>query len=164
MAIYTPLSLEQAREICARYDLDVVAVTPLVAGSVNSNFSLTVRRRGDFERGERGDCDEPGAVGAVGAVGELSELGDVGELGEHKVFLRVYEEQDSCGAASEATLLRWLVAHQVPAAPPLAPNDARVAPAVSVAPASDGTISTAENVSIVTFHGQARGAVSVGAW
>jgi homoserine kinase type II len=40
MALLTPLPLDAARALGARYGLDVASVTPILAGSVNSNFRL----------------------------------------------------------------------------------------------------------------------------
>jgi len=40
MAVLTPLSMKEARAIGAQYGLDVVGVSGIMAGSVNSNFAL----------------------------------------------------------------------------------------------------------------------------
>lgn len=42
MAVLTPLSLDDARRLGARYGLEVTAVGGIPAGSVNSNFALTL--------------------------------------------------------------------------------------------------------------------------
>jgi homoserine kinase type II len=82
MAILTPLPLEHARTIGARYGLQVSAVRGILAGSVNSNFELTLSGGG-------------------------------------RIFLRIYEEQKSRAAASEAALLEHLSLGGVPTPRPL---------------------------------------------
>jgi homoserine kinase type II len=42
MALLTPLSLDDARRLGARYDLSVASVSGIPAGSVNSNYALTL--------------------------------------------------------------------------------------------------------------------------
>ncbi|MFO0660695.1 MAG: phosphotransferase [Polyangiaceae bacterium] len=88
MALYTSLSLDDARPIAQAYGFDVQSITPLIAGSVNSNFSLDVTRR------------------------------DEGEGSKKKIFARIYEEQDDLGAHDEAALLDWLFERGVPLARP----------------------------------------------
>ncbi len=44
MALLTPLTLDAARLLGARYGLEVTSVTPILAGSVNSNFSLSLAK------------------------------------------------------------------------------------------------------------------------
>ena len=46
MALLTPISLDQARRLGARYGLDVAAVRPILAGSVNTNLELTLASGG----------------------------------------------------------------------------------------------------------------------
>jgi homoserine kinase type II len=46
MAHLTPLPLADARRIAARFSLDVARVTPILAGSVNSNFALELEGGG----------------------------------------------------------------------------------------------------------------------
>lgn len=92
MALYTSLSLDEARAIGAAYQLRVTSIEPLIAGSVNSNFAIET-------------ADESGGV--------------------HKMFLRIYEEQDAAGARDEAALLDWLDARGVPVSPPLRRADDR---------------------------------------
>jgi homoserine kinase type II len=46
MALLTPMSLSEAQHIGAGFDLDVVAVEALAAGSVNSNFRIALRAGG----------------------------------------------------------------------------------------------------------------------
>jgi len=45
MAQLTPMTLAQARELGARYGLEVSSVQALRAGSVNSNFRLETSRK-----------------------------------------------------------------------------------------------------------------------
>jgi len=82
MACLTPLSLAEAVRLGAEYGLEIVSVTPLEAGSVNSNFRL------------------------------LQSSGD-------PIFARIYEEQQSCGAAAEIALLSELAALGVVTTAPL---------------------------------------------
>lgn len=46
MALLTPLPLDAARRLGERYGLHVVSVTPILAGSVNSNFELALAHGG----------------------------------------------------------------------------------------------------------------------
>jgi homoserine kinase type II len=46
MAVLTPLPLESARALAARFGLDVTHVHGILAGSVNSNFELSLARGG----------------------------------------------------------------------------------------------------------------------
>jgi homoserine kinase type II len=42
MALLTPISIDEARRLGARYGLDVAAIRPILAGSVNTNVELTL--------------------------------------------------------------------------------------------------------------------------
>jgi homoserine kinase type II len=86
VAVLTPLPLDDAKRIGSLYGLNVASARGLLAGSVNSNFEVTLTS------GER-------------------------------VFLRLYEEQTSATAASEALLVHHLAKRGVPAAAPLARAD-----------------------------------------
>jgi homoserine kinase type II len=69
------MTLEEARAALESYDLDVVAVEALDAGSVNSNFSVEARS------GERFFVrlyEEQGFAGAAGELGMIRELGERG--------------------------------------------------------------------------------------
>lgn len=50
MALLTPLSLERARSLGARYGLEVRSIRPIQAGSVNSNFEIVTDRGRRFLR------------------------------------------------------------------------------------------------------------------
>ena len=76
MATYTELTIDQAKILGQAFGLDVTAVAGIPAGSVNSNYRLTL---------------------ANGTA----------------LFARVYEEQDSVGAESEARLLDHLARNGV---------------------------------------------------
>jgi homoserine kinase type II len=69
------MTLDEARAALETYDLDVVAVEALDAGSVNSNFSVEARS------GERFFVrlyEEQGFAGAAGELGMIRELGERG--------------------------------------------------------------------------------------
>jgi homoserine kinase type II len=86
MATYTELALDPAKALGRAFGLDVTAVAGIPAGSVNSNYRLT--------------------------------LADGTSL-----FARVYEEQDSVGAESEARLLDHLSRNGVATPRPLPRRD-----------------------------------------
>ncbi|HMI86086.1 MAG TPA: homoserine kinase [Polyangiaceae bacterium] len=82
MATYTELAIDQARALGRAFGLDVAAVAGIPAGSVNSNYRLTL-------------------------------------VDGTTLFARVYEEQDSVGAESEARLLDHLAKSGVATPRPL---------------------------------------------
>jgi homoserine kinase type II len=86
VAVLTPLLLDDAKRIGNLYGLNVASATPLLGGSVNSNFELTLTN------------------------------GD-------RVFQRIYEEQTTATAASEALLVHHLASRGIPAAAPLLRTD-----------------------------------------
>ena len=83
MATFTELAIDQAQVLGRRLGCDVTAVAGIPAGSVNSNYRLTL---------------------ADGTA----------------LFARVYEEQDTAGAESEARLLDHLARNGVATPRPLA--------------------------------------------
>jgi homoserine kinase type II len=75
MAFLTPLELSDARELASGFGLDVVAIEPLAAGSVNSNFRLTeANGRAYFAR----LYEEQGTRGAAAELALLRELAAAG--------------------------------------------------------------------------------------
>jgi homoserine kinase type II len=90
MALLTPISLAEARALGARYGLDVAALHPIMAGSVNTNVELIL------------------------APGPQPRL-----AGGGRAFLRVYEEQTAATARDEARLLAHLAGHGVKTPCPL---------------------------------------------
>jgi homoserine kinase type II len=86
MATFTELAIDQAKVLGQVFGLDVTAVAGIPAGSVNSNYRLTLR---------------DGTA----------------------LFARVYEEQDSVGAESEARLLDHLARSGVATPRPLPRRD-----------------------------------------
>jgi homoserine kinase type II len=86
MATYTELTIDQAKALGRVFGLDVIDATGIPAGSVNSNYRLTL---------------------ADGTA----------------LFARVYEEQDSVGAESEARLLDHLAQNGVATPRPLPRRD-----------------------------------------
>jgi homoserine kinase type II len=75
VALLTPMTLAQARAIGAAYDLDVVAVQALTAGSVNSNFRLEVASGERFFLRVYEEQALSGAASELRMIRELSALG-----------------------------------------------------------------------------------------
>lgn len=75
MARLTPLLIVDARRLGERYGLDVVGVTPILAGSVNSNFGLALANGG---RAFLRIYEEQGAVAARGEALLVAHLADRG--------------------------------------------------------------------------------------
>jgi homoserine kinase type II len=75
MGLFTELSLSDARRLGAEFGIDVTAVEPLAAGSVNSNFRL-VAASGERYFGRI--YEEQGAEGAAAELRLLLELGRAG--------------------------------------------------------------------------------------
>jgi homoserine kinase type II len=75
MGLFTELSLEQARSLGARFGVEIAAIEPLGAGSVNSNFRLTDRAgKSYFGR----VYEEQGMAGAQAELTLLTELSRAG--------------------------------------------------------------------------------------
>ncbi|HHH29830.1 MAG TPA: homoserine kinase [Polyangiaceae bacterium] len=75
MALLTPMSLEEARQVGAHFGLEVVGVEPLPHGSVNSNFAVTL------ESGDRAFlrlCEESDFEAVTAQNRLLSRLVEVG--------------------------------------------------------------------------------------
>lgn len=90
MALLTPLSSNHAQALLLDYGLELTSLTPLAAGSVNSNFFIEARR-------------------AAGAASSLEE----------RFFARIYEEQGAAGATFELLLNEALGRAQIPVARPV---------------------------------------------
>lgn len=69
------MSLGDARRLGAEYGLDVAAVTPLTAGSVNSNFSLTAGSGQRFFLRVYEEQDHAGARRELATIAHLARLG-----------------------------------------------------------------------------------------
>src|SRR5687767_14999482 len=69
------MTLAQARAIGANYDLDVVAVEALSAGSVNSNFRVEVKSGERFFMRVYEEQDLAGAAAELRMICELAGLG-----------------------------------------------------------------------------------------
>jgi homoserine kinase type II len=75
MGLFTPLTLSEARRLGSAYGLDIAAVEPLAAGSVNSNFMLrTAGGETYFGR----IYEEQDAAGALAELRLLDELAAAG--------------------------------------------------------------------------------------
>lgn len=75
MALLTPLPLADAQRLCREFGLEVTAVEPLAAGSVNSNFALTAS---DGRRYFARLYEEQGRAGALAELLLVAELGRAG--------------------------------------------------------------------------------------
>ncbi|MEB2311661.1 MAG: homoserine kinase [Sorangiineae bacterium] len=75
MALLTPMTLDQARLAARPFGLDLAAVEPLRAGSVNSNFRLTAR---DGSRWFARLYEEQGPEGAAAEVALVRALAERG--------------------------------------------------------------------------------------
>ena len=75
MALLTPLPLADAQRLCRAFGLDVQAVEPLSAGSVNSNFALTAT---DGRRYFARLYEEQGREGALAELALVSQLSRAG--------------------------------------------------------------------------------------
>lgn len=89
MALLTPLSSEHAKALLTGYGLELTSLTPLAAGSVNSNFFLEARRSAN--------------------ASSSSE----------RFFARIYEEQGAAGATFELLLNEALDRVDIPVARPV---------------------------------------------
>lgn len=75
MALLTPMSLEEARRIGSEFGLEVSALQPLRAGSVNSNFRLETRHGQRLFLRVYEEQDRAGARSELRVVGELARRG-----------------------------------------------------------------------------------------
>lgn len=75
MALLTSLPLSDAQRLAAEFGVDVTAVEPLSAGSVNSNFALTAS---DGRRYFARLYEEQGRAGALAELALVAELGRAG--------------------------------------------------------------------------------------
>lgn len=94
MALLTPLSRDQARSLLVPYGLELLELSPLAAGSVNSNFFLDVRPSTESTGGRR-----------------------------RSLFARIYEEQGDGGAEFELLLNEALNRADIPVARPVRKAD-----------------------------------------
>lgn len=94
MALLTPLSPSDAQILLESYGLDLVELTPLAAGSVNSNFFICARRRDNLSEGAL-----------------------------LRFFARIYEEQGDVGATFELMLNEALHQANIPVARPVRRSD-----------------------------------------
>ncbi len=75
MALLTPITLPAARRLGALYGLDVTAVRPLLAGSVNTNVELTLAGGGRAFLRIYEEQGFPGAAGDARLLAHLAPLG-----------------------------------------------------------------------------------------
>jgi homoserine kinase type II len=75
VALLTALSLADARRLGAEFGLDVIAIEPLSAGSVNSNFALTDAAGQRYFARLYEEQGREGALAELRLVGELSRAG-----------------------------------------------------------------------------------------
>ena len=75
MAKLTELSMAAARHLLERYGRDVIALEPLAAGSVNSNFRITTSGGEVLFARIYEEADESGAQAELSLLDELSQAG-----------------------------------------------------------------------------------------
>src|SRR3954471_13404500 len=75
MATYTQLTLEQAREVGAAFGLEVTEVTGVPAGSVNSNYRLTLADKTLLFARIYEEQDRAGAEGEARLLDHLAASG-----------------------------------------------------------------------------------------
>jgi homoserine kinase type II len=75
MATYTPLTLEQAQAVGGTFGLDVRAVFPVPAGSVNSNYRLEIERGGAIFARIYEEQDRAGAEAEARLLDHLARHG-----------------------------------------------------------------------------------------
>ena len=91
MALLTPMTLEEAKQLGSLFGLQVAALRPIPRGSVNSNFAVS--------------------LGGDGSLG--------GDEQDKRAFLRVCEESNHEAVVMQNRLLGHLVEHGVPTPAPL---------------------------------------------
>src|SRR5580765_6434086 len=75
MATYTQLTLDQAQEVGATFGLEVAEVTGVPAGSVNSNYRLTLADRTPIFARVYEEQDRAGAEGEARLLDHLARHG-----------------------------------------------------------------------------------------